>query len=800
MKPKNCIDVVFVDYQIENDKSTIVEFDDVCLRARNNYEKDNNTIFYNTNTFLKFYPDIEKDLLWNIEPVPVLPANFEMEVLKYFPAVFNWNRKLLEKVKNGIFIPHCNYKCVRDFENFNHIILPFEKREREILFISNYRESLHNSGLYKLRVDAADWFYLNSDFKVSWYGSKELNRPYYKGKIENKTERITQSQFLFCPENCYDEYYSWDYLTEKLFDGFVGQAIPIYAGCYNIDSYIPNDLYVDLRKFNNSINGNLEIDFNKLYETLCVFDNNGYYKMQESINRYILQTPKLFTDRFSENIYKDVIKKAKNYFVKKSIFGYDGGGRENEKQRIEDEQIFAGDYYIKYELEKLINKFGVKSIVETGTAEGKSTLEMSSMVNNVYTIEINEKSYNVAQERLNKSKNVKMYLGNSPEVLRSIIEEIEYPALFYLDAHWFNYWPILDELEIISQSNHADETLIFIHDFVVPNTNYGYDIYNNQPLDIKYIKEKLFKINKSIKYFYNKKALGKKRGVLYAHPAEILSMNNPLVQILIDNAKQTNNLFNKQTYKNVIVEYVETERLQKINSCIMSVDSEFVFYSKNGNLYDEEIIANCLKTLKTNPSYDILFINEKSDNSSQSCSDLLKLTKLRDNDFIIRRHVFEEIGFFDELINDCFEFLIRFFEANKFNIGIMSVQGNKTVRNTNNKQQEIFNKFISKKPIDLIFSDFNWDNNISTSKANSYLILGLCLIELNDFTEGIKYFGMSFSVVPNIDNLIQITNALLLKEKVSELYLLIKTVKENFKEKGVIKEIEELLSDYIKVH
>ncbi len=798
----------FIDYQINEKNEVLYENEKVIIKGSNFYNKDHNAIFYNTSTFLHSFPDTNKDLLWTLEPVSVMPANFSMDILKYFPALFNWNRKLLDKLNHGVYLPHQIYKKESDFCNYNSILNGFNSRKREILFISNIKKSMHDSGLYQIRLDAADWFYSNSEFEVSWYGSKELNRPYYKGKVENKTERITQSQFLFCPENCYDEYYSWDYLTEKLFDGFVGQAIPIYAGCYNIDSYLPEDLYVDLRKYNNSVNGYLEVDFKKLYETLCFFDNNRYNKMQNSINSYFLKTPELFTDRFGENIYKEVLKNAKNYFIKKSIFGYDGGGRENEKQRIEDEQIFAGDYYIKYELEKLINKFGVKSIVETGTAEGKSTLEMSSMVNNVYTIEINEKSYNVAQERLNKSKNIKMYLGNSPEVLRSIIEEIEYPALFYLDAHWFDYWPILDELKVISQSKNANECLIFIHDFAVPNKSFGYDIYKNQPLDINYVKEKLYEINKSFKYYYNKKALGKKRGVLYAHPAEVSIIQEPLVHIIAINERSNNygnnteRYFTSQNYKNIYVNSVIENDPEACNKILLEIESDFVFFSRKNNCYNGKIINNCIELFRDNPNLDLVFIGNDDEKIIEvnKISDLLLITCMCRNDFIIRRHIFEEIGLFDELKNEMYELFLRFVLSNRYNVGILYDHYKSSKSVIDDEITAILNEFVAENPIDLIFQKFDWLKEPSRSLAEAYFELGLCFVELNDYIEGIKYFGMSFKTNNDIEKLITVTNKYLFMGKVKELVLLIQTIKGDLKNEEVIIEIEELLNNYISIH
>lgn len=61
---------------------------------------------------------------------------------------------------------------------------------------------------------------------------------------------LADCKFVFCLENTHDEHYSINYLTEKIFHGFLVAAIPIYCGCWNIDQLVPADTYIDFRKFN----------------------------------------------------------------------------------------------------------------------------------------------------------------------------------------------------------------------------------------------------------------------------------------------------------------------------------------------------------------------------------------------------------------------------------------------------------------------------------------------------------------------------------------------------------------------
>jgi hypothetical protein len=60
---------------------------------------------------------------------------------------------------------------------------------------------------------------------------------------------MTKAKFVFCLENIHDPIYSVNYLTEKIFHGFLSASVPIYAGAWNVEHLIPPDIFIDLRKF-----------------------------------------------------------------------------------------------------------------------------------------------------------------------------------------------------------------------------------------------------------------------------------------------------------------------------------------------------------------------------------------------------------------------------------------------------------------------------------------------------------------------------------------------------------------------
>jgi alpha(1,3/1,4) fucosyltransferase len=71
-------------------------------------------------------------------------------------------------------------------------------------------------------------------------------RKAYRGVAESKSRTIGQYKFALCFENSILK--GW--ITEKIFDCFFAGTVPIYWGEPEIEKYIPEECYIDMRKFN----------------------------------------------------------------------------------------------------------------------------------------------------------------------------------------------------------------------------------------------------------------------------------------------------------------------------------------------------------------------------------------------------------------------------------------------------------------------------------------------------------------------------------------------------------------------
>ncbi len=152
---------------------------------------------------------------------------------------------------------------------------------------------------------------------------------------------------------------------------------------------------------------------------------------------------------------------------------------------------------------RLQKGFHINTAVETGTFFGGTTAAFSYLFDEIHTIEIQESTFLESKQRLKEFPNVHCYLGSSEQVLSQLLPSLDDKrVLFYLDAHWQSYWPLLQEIEEISKT-HRDNCIIVIDDFKVPGrADIPYDAYGVHECSLEYIQSQLNKAFSSYLVYY----------------------------------------------------------------------------------------------------------------------------------------------------------------------------------------------------------------------------------------------------------------------------------------------------------
>ena len=148
---------------------------------------------------------------------------------------------------------------------------------------------------------------------------------------------------------------------------------------------------------------------------------------------------------------------------------------------------------------KLRDDFGVKLLIETGSYLGVGTRFFAHYFDQVITCDVNDEYLSITRQRVKDLDNVRVLKGSSPNIIKDLRDrnELSVMPMFFLDAHWYAYWPILDELSALKD---YPKCIILIHDFKVDG--FWYDSYGHD-LDLPYVQQKLKEVNPNFSFYTN---------------------------------------------------------------------------------------------------------------------------------------------------------------------------------------------------------------------------------------------------------------------------------------------------------
>lgn len=116
-------------------------------------------------------------------------------------------------------------------------------------------------------------------------------------------------------------------------------------------------------------------------------------------------------------------------------------------------------------------RFSLRVFVETGTFHGAMIEGTRTTFSKIYSVELDYALFQEAVERFSVFKHIEIRHGDSAEILESILEHINEPCLFWLDAHYSGGGtarssvdtPIVRELELIL-THHVMNHVVLIDD------------------------------------------------------------------------------------------------------------------------------------------------------------------------------------------------------------------------------------------------------------------------------------------------------------------------------------------------
>lgn len=152
---------------------------------------------------------------------------------------------------------------------------------------------------------------------------------------------------------------------------------------------------------------------------------------------------------------------------------------------------FNGQEHRKAIFRELLTLFPFDAIVETGTFRGVTTQFMRDESHlPVHTVEVNARYYAFCKQRFAAGSGVRLSEGDSRSFLKRLAAD---PSLagkrlfLYLDAHWYQDLPLLEEIRIVFGA--WPDAIAMVDDFQVRgDPGYVYDNYGEgKALSVEYL-------------------------------------------------------------------------------------------------------------------------------------------------------------------------------------------------------------------------------------------------------------------------------------------------------------------------
>lgn len=287
-------------YLYERAKEKGIDFvtPDIYLKLKNKPEKAfliSHAVNKNTKIFIN---SGVVPLILISQESPIVDYRFYFFIKKYssifkYVFLFEGCRNRIDSLKtifNSLYFPQpysANAQIESDFRNKKYLAmisgnkrspLTLKRFFTSLLFFNFYKE------LYKERLEAIKFFSQYDDFDlygIGWDKSIKENKKYlneikkcYRGAVKNKIDVLKKYRFSLVFENTIFK----GYVTEKIFDAFFAGSVPIYFGAPDITDYIPENTFIDFRKFGS---------YFELDGYLREMDESTYKKFIKNINLFI---------------------------------------------------------------------------------------------------------------------------------------------------------------------------------------------------------------------------------------------------------------------------------------------------------------------------------------------------------------------------------------------------------------------------------------------------------------------------------------------------------------------------------
>jgi len=213
-----------------------------------------------------------------------VPQSYNIDVIKDFKGFVNFNSKY--KTIYGKYINIIPISGYPDWNNYYPLeeqdFVPYDKKFNGICCLNNIYKTTQKGDILYLREQV----FQALPMPKHSYGPVAFGRDNYQGKGGSPSTKEAQSiiaKYRYCLalEPMYHSLWSYDWITERMWNAFRAKTVPVYFGGYNVEAHVPTDLFVDLRKYVVSYQPKITFDYRAIVKALNAISKEQYITMTE---------------------------------------------------------------------------------------------------------------------------------------------------------------------------------------------------------------------------------------------------------------------------------------------------------------------------------------------------------------------------------------------------------------------------------------------------------------------------------------------------------------------------------------
>jgi hypothetical protein len=197
-------------------------------------------------------------------------------ISKIFGRTLTWNDSIIDNLRI--------FKCYWPMPYQRKVYSVDFHRKKFLANISGFKSSKKRNELYTERIKSIRFFESKCRLEFDLFGTgwDKSIFPSYRGEVESKQDVLSNYKFTLCYENMKN---TDGYITEKIFDCFYANSIPVYWGASNILNYVPEVCFIDRTRFKNNedlfhyLKGISEEEYNEKILAINHFLNSQHYEL-----------------------------------------------------------------------------------------------------------------------------------------------------------------------------------------------------------------------------------------------------------------------------------------------------------------------------------------------------------------------------------------------------------------------------------------------------------------------------------------------------------------------------------------